>query len=814
MQTLTVNVTDVVDTDGDGIADDIDIDDDNDGIPDLIERSGPASINEVIFLNDSSGNLLRVDNINGTPVLSTIGNMGISGTVGDIGLAPDGTLYATNGSELYSVDPATANATLVGSLPFAASTGRGLSFDGDGFGYVGDSGSSIIYRFDPNNLAGISVWHDVGSGFSGGDYIFIDDKVYVAWDNTSNRELRELTLDTNGDVVTDTVLGDLPTNTAGLATDSIGTLYALAANGPAVLYRIDLSVPPVGGVLDATVIPGTQLPSGAGFGATSSVEGLLSFDRDTDADGIFDHLDLDSDNDGISDLVESGQDAATVDTNNDGIHDSVANAAAAITGDTDNDGLADVADGDNGGTDVTPVDSFDTAGDGLADYLDLDSDDDGIPDAVEAQATSGYVTPDITNNVTNNGVNDSGLFSPVDTDSDGIPDYIDTDSDDALGDINGDDATESGNPSVGETYADPDGSITDDTSILATLTNTDSDTTDADYRSLNINNPPDIISDGGGATATVSVAENTTAVTNVESNDLDGETENGGGLTYSLTGGADQALFSLDPNTGDLSFITAPDFETPTDADGNNDYEVQVTVTDGVGATDVQTLTVNVTGVNDNPPDITSDGGGATATVSVAENTTAVTNVESTDADGETENGGGLTYSLTGGADQALFSIDANTGDLNFIAAPDFEMPTDADGNNDYEVEVTVTDGAGATDVQTLTVNVTTVNDNPPDITSDGGGATATVSVQENSTAVTNVESIDLDGETENGGGLTYSLTGGADQALFSIDPNTGDLSFISAPDFSRSRPMRMATTTTKSKSPLPMGLVPPMCKR
>ena len=50
----------------------------------------------------------------------------------------------------------------------------------------------------------------------------------------------------------------------------------------------------------------------------------------------------------------------------------------------------------------------------------------------------------------------------------------------------------------------------------------------------------------GGLTATVSVAENTTAVTNVESTDLDGETENGGGLTYSLTGGADQALFTLD----------------------------------------------------------------------------------------------------------------------------------------------------------------------------------------------------------------------------------------------------------------------------
>ena len=409
----SLNIVPSVDTDGDGVTDDIDIDDDNDGILDRIERLGPESINEVIFLNDSFGNLLRVDNINGTPVLSTVGNMGISGTIGDIGLAPDGTLYATNGSELYSVDTATANATLVGSLPFAANTGRGLSFDGDGFGYVGDSDSSIIYRFDPSNLAGISVWHDVGSGFSGGDYIFIEDKVYVAWDNTSNRELRELTLDANGNVATDTILGDLPTGTAGLATDATGTLYALTATNPGMLYRLDLSVPPVGGVLDATAIPEAQLPSGLGFGATSNVEGLLTFDRDTDGDGIFDHLDLDSDNDGISDLVESGQDAATVDTNNDGIHDSVADAAAAATGDTDNDGLADVADGDNGGTDVTPIDS-ETVPDGIADYIDLDSDNDGIPDIVEAQPTAGYT-----------GSTD-GDVTDQDADGDGVIDIFDS----------------------------------------------------------------------------------------------------------------------------------------------------------------------------------------------------------------------------------------------------------------------------------------------------------------------------------------------------------------------------------------------------
>ena len=62
---------------------------------------------------------------------------------------------------------------------------------------------------------------------------------------------------------------------------------------------------------------------------------------DTDGDGVFDHLDLDSDNDGISDLEESGQNRALIDTNNDGVIDSIDGVAAAFTGDTDNDGLAD-----------------------------------------------------------------------------------------------------------------------------------------------------------------------------------------------------------------------------------------------------------------------------------------------------------------------------------------------------------------------------------------------------------------------------------------------------------------------------------------
>ncbi|MDV3051094.1 MAG: hypothetical protein RMY90_10775, partial [Planktomarina sp.] len=86
---------------------------------------------------------------------------------------------------------------------------------------------------------------------------------------------------------------------------------------------------------------------------------------DTDGDGLADYLDLDSDNDGIADIVEAGG------TDTDG------NGTVDVTTDTDGDGFADTHDTDNGGTQIPTTD---TDLDGVADYLDLDSDNDGIYD--------------------------------------------------------------------------------------------------------------------------------------------------------------------------------------------------------------------------------------------------------------------------------------------------------------------------------------------------------------------------------------------------------------------------------------------------
>src|SRR4051812_4798817 len=96
-----------------------------------------------------------------------------------------------------------------------------------------------------------------------------------------------------------------------------------------------------------------------------------------------------------------------------------------------------------------------------------------------------------------------------------------------------------------------------------------------------------------GDTAAVSIPENTSAVTAVTATDPDaGQT-----LSYSISGGADAAKFIIGPSTGALSFVTAPNFELPTDVGGNNVYDVIVQVSDGHGGLDTQAIAVTVSDV-------------------------------------------------------------------------------------------------------------------------------------------------------------------------------------------------------------------------
>ncbi|NJN76163.1 MAG: DUF4114 domain-containing protein, partial [Synechococcaceae cyanobacterium RL_1_2] len=270
---------------------------------------------------------------------------------------------------------------------------------------------------------------------------------------------------------------------------------------------------------------------------------------------------------------------------------------------------------------------------------------------------------------------------------------------------------------------------------------------------ITVNNVNDIAPTFTSSNA-VAIDENTTAVLQVLANDAP---ENDL-LTYRISGGNDAALFTLD-SSGNLAFITAPDFDVPGSNAGSNTYIVQVEASDGVNTT-TQDITVTVNDVNE-APNITS-----AATFSIAENSTAVGQVTAIDPESAA-----LSYTISGGADSALFTIDGS-GNLSFTNAPDFDIPGSSAGSNVYEVQVQVTDGINLV-TQAIAVTVTNVDEAPL------FSSSATFAIDENSTAVGQVTAIDPEGAP-----ITYTIIGGDDGGKFTIDPNTGALAFLAAPDF------------------------------
>ncbi len=109
---------------------------------------------------------------------------------------------------------------------------------------------------------------------------------------------------------------------------------------------------------------------------------------------------------------------------------------------------------------------------------------------------------------------------------------------------------------------------------------------------------------------------------------------------------------------------------------------------------DAGAVSFDITAVND-APEVTP------ATFDIAENDSVAGVAAAIDAEGDA-----FTFALEGGADQAFFSIDANTGALSFNNTPDFETPEDADNDNTYEVLVAATDIFGAVGTQTINVKV------------------------------------------------------------------------------------------------------------
>ncbi len=208
---------------------------------------------------------------------------------------------------------------------------------------------------------------------------------------------------------------------------------------------------------------------------------------------------------------------------------------------------------------------------------------------------------------------------------------------------------------------------------------------------------------------------------------------------------------------------------------------IDITITDGALTSNTGFVQVNVVAINDAP--VVTAGGtlaytenqapaviDATVTVSDADNAnlvSATVQISNNYVNGQDVLSFVNTANITG-------SFNAATGTLTLtgtdtVAAYQSALRTVLYANTSDDpsaaartVSWTVNDGALDSNVATSTITVTAVND-PPTFTSSN-----TFTVPENTTAIGTVTTADLESQT-----VTYSLTGGADQAFFAIDANT-----------------------------------------
>ena len=189
-------------------------------------------------------------------------------------------------------------------------------------------------------------------------------------------------------------------------------------------------------------------------------------------------------------------------------------------------------------------------------------------------------------------------------------------------------------------------------------------------------NPPKITS-----SATFSANENQTSIGTVVAEDADVDV-----VTFSVSG----SNLAVDTDSGALSFISAPDYES------NTSFTGTVTATDGEFVS-TQNITVNVLNLNDNPPIFTSS-----STISKNEGQVVIGTATASDADG----------------DSLIFSTDSenirisSAGIMSFINVPDYET------KDSYSETIIVNDGAFTT-TQDLTITILDIDEVLPQNNTD-----------------------------------------------------------------------------------------------
>ncbi len=374
---ISDSIETAIDIDGDLIGNWLDLDSDNDGILDEIEG-------QIDTDNDGYGNWIDSDADNDLIIDSIEGEDDTDG---------DGILdYLDNDSDNDEIPDLVEGQPFLNNLP--------ADTDNDGEFDYRDSDSDNDLIFDL--IEGYPNQPDLdGDGIP--DYRDNDS------DGDGISDFLETSKDTDGDGIIDA--RDMDADGDGIP-DLIETYADLDGDGTPNCLDLDSDDDGINDVWEA----GGDDTSGTGL----LFDGSILTPPDTDGDGILDPYDIDSDNDGIYDIEESY--LYYIDENNDGRNDGF---------DTDKDGIKDIADGYNGVFgDYYDGPPYDFDFDGKRNYVDLDSDSDGITDETETSNDEDF---DFYPNYLDDDSDGDEIMDVDETDDDadrdGIPNFLDLDSD-------------------------------------------------------------------------------------------------------------------------------------------------------------------------------------------------------------------------------------------------------------------------------------------------------------------------------------------------------------------------------------------------
>ncbi|XP_075842741.1 protocadherin Fat 1 isoform X2 [Microtus pennsylvanicus] len=228
-------------------------------------------------------------------------------------------------------------------------------------------------------------------------------------------------------------------------------------------------------------------------------------------------------------------------------------------------------------------------------------------------------------------------------------------------------------------------------------------------------------------------------------------------ITYSIISGNEHGKFSIDSKTGAIFIIENLDYES------SHEYYLTVEAMDGgtPSLSDVATVNINITDINDNTPVFSQD----TYTTVVSEDAAleqSVITIMADDADGPSNSH--IHYSIIEGNQGSPFTIDPVRGEVKVT------KPLDRETISGYTLTVQAADNGSPPRVNTTTVNidVSDVNDNAPLFSRDN----YSVIIQENKPVGVSVLKLvvtDKD-SSHNGPPFFFTIVSGNDDNTFEVN--------------------------------------------